>query len=246
MSESPLRLAVGAHLPGTGFACAMQVLSWEQGDQELSPYPANVAKPLARMVQHVNDTVCAHLTRRLGEPELLCASCSMKVMELGHRTVDTAGMTRRTHWRWVEELLVGEHGILHGAQDLQIRARIREAAEATRMAEGNGKARSQLQTLSTPPLSEARRLTFVGQVHHGLRCSLCHIGGGFADLGAQFVDIDLRGGSIALKSTNLEIKLEAAGHAIDAWETATGVNAPEPDPVALARVAEQMRELAAA
>jgi hypothetical protein len=242
MSESPLRLAVAAHEPGSGFACAMQVLSWEQGDPNLDPYPANVARPLARMVQHVNDTACAHLTQSFGEPELLCASCSMRVMELAHRTVDTAGITRRSQWRWVHELLVGEHGIIHGSEDPQVRARIREAGEATRTLEEN--ATAAVPRLPLLPVSEARRLTFASFACNCARSQDAAFL--FINAGEAYVDMDLRGGSLVTPPSNREIRMTAAGQAIDAWETATGVNAPEPDPVALARVAEQMRELAAA
>lgn len=244
MSESPLRLAVNAHPPGSGFACAMQVLSWEQGDHHLSTYPANVARPLARMVQHVNDYACAHTTARHGEPELLCAPCSMQVLELAHRTVDTAGMSRRAQWQWVKELLVGEHGIIHGTQDAQIRSRIMRAADAA----DNGKASLPIPLLHLVlhPTGDSRRLTFAYHTYYGASLPNDLLDEHFPYYGRAYVDIDLRGGSIACKPVNPEVRLTAASHAIDAWERATGVNAPEPDPVALARVTEEMRELAAA
>jgi hypothetical protein len=81
----PLRLAVGSHKAGTGKGCAMNVISWENGDVEITDYPQCADPMLARVVQVVNDTYCAHLDGH----DRLCPPCSQVVLALGHRTVGT-------------------------------------------------------------------------------------------------------------------------------------------------------------
>lgn len=81
----PLRLATGSHQAGSGRGCAMNVISWENGDTTISDYPECSDKFLARMVQIVNDSICTHTK----EDDLLCAKCSVEALKLGHRTVGT-------------------------------------------------------------------------------------------------------------------------------------------------------------
>ncbi len=84
--QHPLRLAVGSHQAGTGKGCAMNVISWENGDATITDMPACTDPFLARIVQRVNDSICTHR-----DGDLLCADCSMIVLALAHRTVGTAG-----------------------------------------------------------------------------------------------------------------------------------------------------------
>lgn len=53
----PIRLATGSHVAGTGRGCAMNVISWEQGENPISDYPAGVHPMLAAIVHMVNDTL---------------------------------------------------------------------------------------------------------------------------------------------------------------------------------------------
>lgn len=85
---SPLRLAVGSHHAGSGMGCAMNVISWENGDKTITDFPPCSDRVLARIVQYVNDTICTH--RGGDDEELLCPQCSVKVLALAHRTVGTA------------------------------------------------------------------------------------------------------------------------------------------------------------
>jgi hypothetical protein len=86
MTEHPLRLAVGSHQAGTGKGCAMNAVSWENGDTTITDLPACADPLLARIVQRVNDKICTHR-----DGDLLCPSCSIKVLHLAHRTVGTSG-----------------------------------------------------------------------------------------------------------------------------------------------------------
>jgi hypothetical protein len=93
----PLRLAVGSHRAGSGKGCAMNVISWENGDTAITDMPACADPFLARIVQGVNDTICTHR-----DGDLLCPECSIKVLDLAHRTVgtgrDAASSTRVRVW----------------------------------------------------------------------------------------------------------------------------------------------------
>jgi len=52
---NPLRLARGSHQPGSGKGCAMNVISYIEGDEEITDFPATTARPLASFVQLCND-----------------------------------------------------------------------------------------------------------------------------------------------------------------------------------------------
>jgi hypothetical protein len=97
MTETmPLRLAVGSHQAGSGKGCAMNVISWENGDTTISDMPSCADPMLARIVQRVNDRHCTH---RQGD--MLCAPCSIEVLTLAFRTVGTmlpAGPERTRIW----------------------------------------------------------------------------------------------------------------------------------------------------
>jgi hypothetical protein len=80
----PLRLATGSHQAGSGRGCAMNVISWENGDTTITDLPACSDPFLARIVQRVNDSICRHTL-----DGMLCPSCSVEVLDLGHRTVGT-------------------------------------------------------------------------------------------------------------------------------------------------------------
>lgn len=82
---SPLRLSVGSHAAGTGRGCAMNVVSWENGDTTITDFPACSDRFLARLVQRVNDSICTHR-----DGDLLCPECSAIVLNLAHRTVGTS------------------------------------------------------------------------------------------------------------------------------------------------------------
>jgi len=95
---NPLRLAVGSHESGSGKGCAMNVISWENGDTKITDFPDCSDPLLTRIVQRVNDTICNHR-----DGDLLCAPCSLIVLALGHRTVgtgklDLTNLERRVIW----------------------------------------------------------------------------------------------------------------------------------------------------
>lgn len=134
----PVRLAVGHQTPESGAACAMQVIAWETGDLSLSDTPPCVALPLAKLVQLVNDTYCTHLHStyfagsEFPEREYLCAPCSVDVLGLAHRTPGTSDVEDAHVWRWVAELLDGEHGVSQWLLKRGVRDYLHQAASVAR------------------------------------------------------------------------------------------------------------------
>ena len=51
----PLRLAKGSHRPGSGKGCAMNVISYIDGDAQVTDFPTRSARPLSLLVQSTND-----------------------------------------------------------------------------------------------------------------------------------------------------------------------------------------------
>lgn len=79
----PLTLWRGSYEAGSGKGCAMNVISWENGDKTITDYPECSDRVLARIVQVANDS--------LAQPDgSLTPEDSMRVLDLGHSTVGTA------------------------------------------------------------------------------------------------------------------------------------------------------------
>jgi hypothetical protein len=91
----PLRLAIGSHKAGTGKGCAMNVISWENGDKRITDFPECADEFLAGRVQLLNDAYCEHL-----DGDLLCPACSVIVLGVAHRIVGTATATFGTFDPW--------------------------------------------------------------------------------------------------------------------------------------------------
>ena len=92
MNDTPLRLAVGSHVPGTGAGCAMNVESWINDDDEITDFPDCANRLLSKAVQYVNDNVCSDRTEEIvdGQPvRYLCPDCAVKVLALARRTRGT-------------------------------------------------------------------------------------------------------------------------------------------------------------
>jgi hypothetical protein len=129
----PLRLAVGSHVAGSGKGCAMNVISWENGDKNITDMPACSDPLLARIVQRVNDAICTHR-----DGDLLCASCSLAVLELGHLTVGTGAIpltALERHRVWVKVAADQARQVLHIVSQDNKAASIRAIESAERWAE---------------------------------------------------------------------------------------------------------------
>jgi hypothetical protein len=108
----PLRLAKGSHQPGSGKGCAMNVISYINGDVEITDMPACSAPALARIVQDVNDYLA---DVRGDEGYNLSPEDSVIALSLAWQTVGTADtLTEPQFVEWVSELadnpIVGKYG----------------------------------------------------------------------------------------------------------------------------------------
>jgi hypothetical protein len=123
----PLQLTTGSHEAGSGRGCAMNVISWENGDTQITDFPACSDRTLALIVQRVNDTICDHT-----DVGVLCPQCALVVLDLGHRTVGSGvplGLSAdERHRVWVRVAAHMARQVVHLANGPEALAAI-EAAE---------------------------------------------------------------------------------------------------------------------
>jgi hypothetical protein len=94
----PLRLARGSHQPGSGKGCAMNVISYINGDAQVTDFPSCSARPLSLLVQSANDLLA-------GPDGYLSPESSVIALDLAWQTVGTAGVADSVVHAWVAELL---------------------------------------------------------------------------------------------------------------------------------------------
>ena len=94
----PLRLARGSHRPGSGKGCAMNAISYINGDEQITDFPTTSARPLASFVQLCNDLLA-------GPDGYLSPDDSLLVLDLGWLTVGTADVPDAVTHAWVAKLL---------------------------------------------------------------------------------------------------------------------------------------------
>jgi len=112
----PLRLAKGSHQPGSGKGCAMNVISYINGDAQITDFPTCSARPLAALVQSCNDLLA-------GPGGYLSPENSLLALELGWQTVGTADVGDSVIHAWVAELLTNSTwGVLRYANIGAIKA----------------------------------------------------------------------------------------------------------------------------
>ena len=121
----PLRLARGSHQPGSGKGCAMNVISYINGDEQITDFPATSARPLASFVQLCNDLLA-------GPDGFLSPEDSLVVLDLGWLTVGTADVADTVMHTWVAKLLISSPwGVVRYAQNAAAEA-ITDIAELHR------------------------------------------------------------------------------------------------------------------
>ena len=123
----PLRLARGSHQPGSGKGCAMNALSYINGDERVSDFPTCSARPLAILVQSCNDLFAA-------PGGYLSPEHSVLALELAWQTVGTAGVADTVVHAWLAELLTNPvWGVVQYAKITAVKA-ILDIAELHREA----------------------------------------------------------------------------------------------------------------
>jgi len=95
---NPLRLAKGSHEEGSGKGCAMNVVSYVNGDTRITDYPECSARPLARLVQSINDWLA-------GLDGYLSPENAVIVLDLGFATMGTADAPKSVVHAWLAEML---------------------------------------------------------------------------------------------------------------------------------------------
>jgi hypothetical protein len=95
----PLRLARGSHQPGSGKGCAMNAISYINGDAQITDFPATSARPLASFVQLCNDLLA-------GPDGFLSPEDGILVLDLGWLTVGTVDVADTVIHTWVTKLLI--------------------------------------------------------------------------------------------------------------------------------------------
>jgi len=94
----PLRLAKGSHLPGSGKGCAMNVVSYINGDAQVTDFPTCSARPLSLLVQSSNDLLA-------GPNGYLSPEHAVTALDLAWQTVGTADVPDPVVHAWIAELL---------------------------------------------------------------------------------------------------------------------------------------------
>ena len=94
----PLRLARGSHQPGSGKGCAMNAISYINGDTRITDFPTRSARPLSILVQSCNDLLA-------GPGGYLSPENSVLALELAWQTVGTADVADSVVHAWLAELL---------------------------------------------------------------------------------------------------------------------------------------------
>ncbi len=123
----PLRLAKGSHQPGSGKGCAMNAISYINGDSQITDFPRCSARPLSALVQSCNDLLA-------GPSGYLSPEDSVLALDLAWQTVGTSCVGHTVIHAWVVELLTSQSwGLIQYATLATIKA-IRDIAELHRKA----------------------------------------------------------------------------------------------------------------
>ncbi|GAB7150031.1 hypothetical protein [Mycobacterium riyadhense] len=124
----PLRLAKGSHQPGSGKGCAMNVISYINGDTRVTDFPECSARPLSILVQSCNDLLA-------GGDGYLSPEDSMLALGLAWQTVGTADVPDTVVHAWIAELLANPTWGVFGYARLTAVKAIIDVAELHRAAD---------------------------------------------------------------------------------------------------------------
>jgi hypothetical protein len=216
----PLRLAKGSYQPGSGQGCAMNVVSYINGDEQITDFPTCSARPLSLFVQASNDLLA-------GPDGYLSPDHSVLALELAWQTVGTADVPDTVVHAWVAELLTNPTwGVLRYAKISAVKA-IVDIAELHRAAASG----------SEPSLAAwdaADRAAFAMNAHSET-AGLSAIRAAYESTG--FVDTDLwlrvdrvvshalRAHALASQGTTASWVVELTRHAIRSWRDLAGLDA---------------------
>ncbi len=200
----PLRLARGSHQPGSGKGCAMNVISYINGDTHITDFPDCSARPLAAFVQLCNDMLA-------GPDGYLSPENSLLALELGWQTVGTTDVADTVIHAWVAELLTSpKWGVIRHAKKAAAKA-IFDIAELHRMVAAG----------DVPPIAAWDAADRAARAVYRAGGPTLRVGGMFAMRAAYH--------STALVDTNHRAKLDAViGYALRAHTHAAGGTSATP------------------
>ncbi len=225
----PLRLARGSHQPGSGKGCAMNAISYINGDTQITDFPASSARPLASFVQLCNDLLA-------GPDGYLSPEDSCLVLDLGWLTVGTADVAETVIHTWVTKLLISPSwGVVRYAENAAAEA-ISDIAELHRgLAPGD-----------TPPIaawdSAARAARAVSETSEGAELYAIRA----AYQSTALVETDdwdtldavtgnaLRAHRLANGDDGAARILEVTRNAIRSWRRLAGLSVVSNDPIPVA------------
>ena len=228
---NPLRLARGSHQLGSGKGCAMNVISYINGDEQITDFPATSARPLASFVQLCNDLLA-------GPDGYLSPENSLLVLDLGWLTVGTADVADTVKHIWVTKLLISPPwGVVRYAADAAADA-ITDIAELHR----------RLVPGDVPPIAEwdsvARAARSVSETSEGAELYAVRA----ATQSTALVETDdwdtldavtgnaLRAHRLANGEAGVARILEVTRNAIRSWRRLAGFSVVGNDPIAVAGV----------
>jgi hypothetical protein len=228
---NPLRLARGSHQPGSGKGCAMNVISYINGDEQITDFPATSARTLASFVQLCNDLLA-------GPDGYLSPENSLLVLDLGWLTVGTADVADTVMHIWVTKLLISPPwGVVRYAADAAADA-ITDIAELHR----------RLVPGDMPPIAEwdsaARAARSVSETSEGAELYAVRA----ATQSTALVETDdwdtldavtgnaLRAHRLANGEAGVARILEVTRNAIRSWRRLAGLSVVGNDPIPVAGV----------
>ena len=228
---NPLRLARGSHQPGSGKGCVMNVISYINGDEQITDFPATSARPLASFVQLCNDLLA-------GPDGYLSPENSLLVLDLGWLTVGTADVADAVMHIWVTKLLISPPwGVVRYAHDAAADA-ITDIAELHR----------RLVPGDMPPIAEwdsaARAARSVSETSEGAELYAVRA----ATQSTALVETDdwdtldavtgnaLRAHRLANGEAGPARILEVTRNAIRSWRRLAGLSVVDNDPIPVAAV----------
>ena len=216
----PLRVAKGSHQPGSGKGCAMNVLSYINGDEVVCDFPAGSARPLSLLVQTANDL--------LAESDgYLSPDNSVLALGLAWQTVGTADVPPTVVHAWVAELLTNPTwGVVRYAK-ITARKTIVDIAELHRAA-ASGKMPAVAEWNAADRAALAVSLTLSGAGMHALWAayeSTAFVGDHSLTALDQTVARVQNAHALASGDTATASRMtELTGHAIASWRALAGLN----------------------
>lgn len=221
----PLRLAKGSHQPESGRGCAMNVISFINGDAQVTDFPACSARPLSLLVQTCNDLLA-------GCDGYLSPESSLLALELAWQTVGTADVPDAVVHAWIAELLTSPAwGVLGYAPLTAIKAviDIAELHRATAFGAVPAAPAWDAAARAVDAMNPARNCAGLYAIRTAYD-SAAVVG---ADLMLRLDEVighALNAHAIAAENAPIRRIVEVSGHAIGAWRALAGLKDGDPAP----------------